>query len=529
MKLKQFVKLFCLILFIWGISTITSNAVSASISASSTNTTVGSKVNITASGTAASWDLEISGSGISTTTIVGYTDDAENGKFSKAVSFTPSKVGTYTFKLTGNITDENDTEATQVNKSVSVTVKAKSTSSGSSSGGSSSTQSTVSFTKVNETVYATRSVNVRANYSTSSSVVGSLNAGDSVTRTGRGSNGWSRVTYNGQTAYISSNYLTTEKPEESNNKNLKSLSIEGDFTLTPEFSADVTEYDLTVGEDIDSIEISAVAEDDNADVEITGNNQLLIGDNTVEIKVTAEDGTVRTYTINVTKGEAGEVVSTDGLSELSVEGYTLSPEFSSNIYEYTLNIADTSVTSLNINAKTNMENATVEIIGNDSLQLGENVITILVQTEEETLTYQIVVNITEPVEEQIIAGIDNNDLFLYGGIGLGVIIVIIIIVIIVKRRHHDDDDYDPYYGGFTSLNNDKEEKEPYKNDAEIDNINDNGNNTIEDNTVKSYVENSVSKDYEETRKSVIEENFGADIKQNDFNDGEPKRKRGKHF
>jgi uncharacterized protein YgiM (DUF1202 family) len=67
------------------------------------------------------------------------------------------------------------------------------------------------FTEVNETVYATTSVNVRASYSADSDKVGSLSAGASVTRTGVGNNGWSRIIYNGNEAYVSSDYLTTSK------------------------------------------------------------------------------------------------------------------------------------------------------------------------------------------------------------------------------------------------------------------------------------------------------------------------------
>lgn len=68
------------------------------------------------------------------------------------------------------------------------------------------------FTEVNETVYATTSVNVRASYSADSDKVGSLAAGASATRTGVGDNGWSRIVYGDSVAYVSSDYLTTTKP-----------------------------------------------------------------------------------------------------------------------------------------------------------------------------------------------------------------------------------------------------------------------------------------------------------------------------
>lgn len=464
-----------------------------------------------------------------------------------------SGIATYTFRVpevsetttyrvtfaSSDMADENGATVASSSATATVTVRGTSSSSSSgsssssnnSSGNSSSSSNTPSFTEVNETVYATSSVNVRSSYSTSSSVVGSLNAGDSVTRTGRGSNGWSRVRYNGQTAYISSEYLTTEKPEESNNKNLESITIEGDYTLSPEFSTDVTEYELTVGTDVDSLQIEAVAEDDNAEVSITGNDNLLMGENTIEIEVTAEDGTVRTYTINVTKGASEEETTGNGLvlSTLTLDGYELTPNFSSDIYEYTLNIYDSSVTNINIDATSNVEDAVIEIAGNNDLKLGENVITILVTSGENVTTYQIVVNIMEKVENQIIAGIDNNDLFLYGGIALAVIIVIIIIIVVVKRRKNKkDDDFEPYYGGLDSLNLKDEplDKEEKLNDNKI-------GDKLTNNIDYSY--NSINNDemsektYKKDRKSVIEENFGADINNDDFDDDKPKRKKGKHF
>lgn len=74
----------------------------------------------------------------------------------------------------------------------------------------------VTFTDVNETVYTNDRVNLRKSYSTSSAKITTLNKDTKLTRTGVGSNGWSRVNYNGQTAYISSQYLTTkaEEPKE---------------------------------------------------------------------------------------------------------------------------------------------------------------------------------------------------------------------------------------------------------------------------------------------------------------------------
>ena len=477
----------------------------------------------------------------------------DNGVADSTIKVTTKSTGKATVTLTpdsSGITDVNAEEFVTVSPQTdTVTVNAKSTSSGSGSSGNNQTSSTPSFSSVNQTVYAKSSVNVRSSYSTSSSIIGSLSAGDSVTRTGVGSNGWSRVTYNGRTAYINSSYLTTEKPEEkeeepekSNNKELKSLTVEG-YMLTPEFSNDVTDYSLTINDDVDSLEITAEPADEKAEVEIIGNSNLLIGDNTIQVKVTAEDGTIRTYRINVTKGSQVEF----GLTSLTIEGYALTPEFDENTYEYTLEINDPSVTSLNINTEVSDENATVEITGNTNLQVGRNIITILVKSEDETenATYQVIVNINEVVETQIIPGIDDEDLFMYAGIGIGVLVVLIIIIILVvrhRRKNNDDNPYDNYYNAFNSLDKeedskkkDKEEnKKEDKNEAKDDSISNikNKNANISEDYSKEDTKKEEPKPEDEPKRkdrdSIIDRNFGDNVDYEDSDD-KPKRKRGKHF
>lgn len=63
-----------------------------------------------------------------------------------------------------------------------------------------------------EAVYATQKVNIREAASTDSAKVGSLEAGESIHRTGYTA-GWSQVEYNGTTCYIASEYLSDQAPE----------------------------------------------------------------------------------------------------------------------------------------------------------------------------------------------------------------------------------------------------------------------------------------------------------------------------
>ena len=570
--MKKILKVMCGALFgiliLW-IMTTNSKAASTSLSVNKSSVEVGDTITVTAKVNAAQWNLSLKANGTQLNSSMELDNYKSNITKSFSGTYKAKSAGTVTFSLTGDITDVNQ-QNSSVNKTKTVTVRAVSSNSGSgssSNGGSSSSGSSgnsssssgsnstkksststqkndeetkPSFRDVNETVYATESgINVRSSYSTSSSSIGTLSAGDELTRTGEATNAvngitWSRVTYNGQTAYVSSSYLSTEKPEESADKTLKSLEIDGNYTLTPEFNSDVTEYTLNVPEDVTSLDFDAVPTDENAKVEITGNDELLDGVNTIEITVTAEDGTARTYTISVTKGEFANI----GLSELSVEGYTLTPEFTSDIHEYTLEINDLTVTSLNINAVADQDNATVEIVGNTGLQLGENIITILVKSEddEEIATYQIIVNIVEKQEEQLIPGISNDELFLYGGIALGVLVLLIIIIAVVRHKRkakREQEEAEPYYGGFDSLNKDTKKK-----DKDSDSKKDLGdtqdlNNVINNKNVPEATERT-SKNEEmdpirKHRRSVIEENFGADIKNEDDNNDKDGRKKGKHF
>lgn len=63
-----------------------------------------------------------------------------------------------------------------------------------------------------ETVYATVRLNVRSVPNTTGEILGKLEAGASIVRTAN-ENGWSTVDYNGTTAYVSSEFVTTTQPQ----------------------------------------------------------------------------------------------------------------------------------------------------------------------------------------------------------------------------------------------------------------------------------------------------------------------------
>lgn len=107
--------------------------------------------------------------------------------------------------------------------------------------------------------------------------------------------------------YPSTNTSTKQMSLSSNNY-LQTLKIEG---YEIEFDKDKLEYEITVGSDVTSLDITAIAQLSSANVRIYGNDNFKEGENIVTIVVTAEDGSEKTYTIKVNKESAKKVDADD--------------------------------------------------------------------------------------------------------------------------------------------------------------------------------------------------------------------------
>ena len=204
----------------------------------------------------------------------------------------------------------------------------------------------------------------------------------------------------------------------SSNAYLSKLQINQEG-LTPNFNKNKISYAVTVGENVNDLKVTAVAEDSKSKVAISGNTGLKNGDNKVYITVTAQDGTKKVYTITVTKtGDANK--SNSYLQNLIVENATLSPEFSKEIFEYDCGTVGKSVETLKILAFGENENVKIDITGNDKLSEGDNKIIVKVTSEDGTTTKEYVITVKKDssiVEENNIEEInalqdtDNDDNF----------------------------------------------------------------------------------------------------------------------
>lgn len=326
------------------------NAASANISANKTTATVGDSVTITVKFTAAAWDLTVSGTGVSSAHYTDTTDDAKNKTTTKTLTLDTSSAGTKTINLTGTVSDGDTDVTSKINTSVKVTVNEKTNSetnqsgnTGSSSGSTGGTTTTkkgsVSSVKINgitvkKDLTVTNKDSVTVSVTTSNGeglkIYNSLNKKTISADSGKavtvpimeGTNTLTITLNSGATAtrkvYSQKEEETPgnfiEEPQEDIKVLLKSLSIKSvkseekeaiDFKLTPEFSSEIYEYSIIIPQeynDITKLDIKAIASQDDFTVEITGNENLVDGENIVTILVKSKDGEKSaTYKIIVNK------------------------------------------------------------------------------------------------------------------------------------------------------------------------------------------------------------------------------------
>lgn len=314
---------------------------------------------------------------------------------------TVTKDSTYTIKfLATGMGDENLNPVADSPTTATITVKAPATEPTTPTEPETpeepETSKELEFTSVNETVYVKSTVNLRESYSSSSTLIDKKEVGESLTRIGKSKTTnegyyWSKIKLdNGQIVYAISKNLTTEKPE-------------------------------TTEEPVE--------------------------ENPDEEQPTEETPTEETPEEETPTEEVPDEIF--GLSKLEIKNQTLSPKFDVETYEYTIGLKE-DISSLEIEAVANNENATVEIIGNENLKDGENVITILVTNAEteEVATYQIIVN--KNVQKETVAQVNwlqpstwgTREKIIAGTIGALILIIIVLIIVKIRLARKEDDDLD---------------------------------------------------------------------------------------
>ena len=216
--------------------------------------------------------------------------------------------------------------------------------------------------------------------------------------------------------------ITRSDTRSSNNK-LSSLSVDKG-ELSPKFNANVINYNVKVSEDTEEINVGAELSDSGASfVSGFGPRKVNLnrGSNRVQVKVKAQGGSVRVYTINVVRGEettpsgGGESGGDNPSPTPSGETSALLKDlklsygvitFDPNVFDYNV-VVEYEVAGIDVTYEKQDESDIVDVSGGESLNVGDlNIITIKVATPtgSKVNTYSIYV---ERKEENISISSDS--------------------------------------------------------------------------------------------------------------------------
>ena len=197
------------------------------------------------------------------------------------------------------------------------------------------------------------------------------------------------------------------EPPPSGDATLSALTISSG-TLNPTFNSGTTAYTDSVTNDITSVTITPTRNEAHATITVNGNAvtsgsasgavNLSVGSNAIPIVVTAQNGSIKTYTITITRAASSDAT----LSGLSISTGTLTPTFSSGTTSYSDTVAN-ATSSVTVTPTRNEPNATITVNGiavtsgtaSDAINLeaGANAITIVVTAQDGTTkTYTITVS-----------------------------------------------------------------------------------------------------------------------------------------
>ncbi|MFC9775362.1 cadherin-like beta sandwich domain-containing protein [Paenibacillus chitinolyticus] len=250
--------------------------------------------------------------------------------------------------------------------------------------------------------HAAVTVNGNAVTSGSASSV-SLNVGpNTVTVLVTAENGTTTKTYT----------VTVTRAAGSNNADLSGITLSGGATLSPVFAPGTTLYTIDVPNSVFGLDVTPSVADSTATLKVNGTAaasgtpvpvSLNVGNNTVTLLVTAQDGTPKTYTLTITRAPSSNAL----LSSLTLSAGTLTPVFDSGTTSYTAQVA-TGVSSIDVTPVVADGTATLTLNGHAatsgtavpvSLNVGDNTITVVVTAQDGTTseTYTVTVNRAAPL------------------------------------------------------------------------------------------------------------------------------------
>lgn len=197
--------------------------------------------------------------------------------------------------------------------------------------------------------------------------------------------------------------VVTRQDYRSDENGLKSISVSNAYFT---FKPDILRYDLEVDKEISSVTIKSTLIDPKAtylEGSATMTKPLIIGNNKIEIKVKAENGTIKTYTINIVRNDGKS--SVNSLSSLSVVGYEKMIDFIPETLSYNISVPSTVKEAEIKSNMTSTKSTYVESFGNRKVSLnpGINKVEIKVKSEKNVVkTYIINITREDPKDNTVL-------------------------------------------------------------------------------------------------------------------------------
>ncbi|MGM9877883.1 MAG: cadherin-like beta sandwich domain-containing protein [Bacilli bacterium] len=215
----------------------------------------------------------------------------------------------------------------------------------------------------------------------------------------------------------------TREDGRSSNNSLKSLSVSN---TNINFDKNTTTYNLSVKNDIETIEISAQAEDNKSIITGLGTFKLEEGNNEIKIDVKAENGSINTYTLNIKRLTLNESLSSNtNITKFDIKNYNIS--FSNDVSDYIIKLKDEE--KLDINIELEDETSTFRILGNEELKDNSIVKIIVSSTDGSTKEYNLIIDKKNE---------SNNMLYLIIIIIESIVIILLVVIIISKNKKTKD-------------------------------------------------------------------------------------------
>lgn len=220
----------------------------------------------------------------------------------------------------------------------------------------------------------------------------------------------------------------TTTVSKSTDNTLKSLTINSSHEISPKFSKNISSYNVTVPYSVEKLDLTYVTNNSKAKVKVTGNSNFKVGEvSVVEIEVTAEDGSIRNYTLNVTRSTKE---SDNDLKEIKITKADLSPKFDPNVLEYTTTVSG-NADKLDISALAVSSDSKVEVIGNENLKEGHNTVLIKV-TDKNGFTKYYTIDVLKEKQSKTILGFTPLHFGLF--MGLFLLFLLFLILFLLKKN-----------------------------------------------------------------------------------------------